>query len=420
LINFYVLREDVVNKDSIIHSSTSRLIYVATTSHGRTQTMSMLTITAMSLMLPLLSASDPQDRPSLALELKHGICIDRQFRTIPPEPCMRIEADDIRLIKSMGFEFVKFLVNPEPLMSNGHLDASKKWVIRNLAKLAVDEELPAVVCIHPEWEYKKKVLGSPEEFEKYCAFLEDVARFLAEDWSPKQVALQLMTEPGGVEMNWNELQPKLWRAARRAMPSHTLILAGDQVGKIEGLISTEPVDDANVLYSFTTYDPFVFTLQGGEWLTPELWSHLARIPYPSSPEIIAEQKQSILDQIPAEHPDWRAAAEGMLTEYGEARWNKEKIKDRINKLVDWNNAHGGNLRIWCAEFGCYQRTVKPEDRTRFMQDLREAFEDAGIGWAYWSYNENFSIMTSEHQPFGPAKDQRPDEDMLNALLGDKK
>ena len=70
------------------------------------------------------------------------------------------------------------------------------------------------------------------------------------------------------------------------MPGHTLILAGDQVGKIEGLITTEPVDDENVMYSFTFYDPFLFTLQGAAWLTPGVvvatWARCPIRPAPRS------------------------------------------------------------------------------------------------------------------------------------------
>ncbi len=353
----------------------------------------------------------------LALELNRGICIDRQFRTMPPEPGMVVTADDMRLIASMGFDFVKVLVNPEPMQTEGRFDPSKMDYVQGLVRMADEARLPVVVCLHPEWEYKKHVLSDADAFAKYASFLETFARALASQWTPRQLALQLMTEPGANSMKWNELQPQLWQAARRAMPEHTLILAGDQVGKIDGLITTEPVDDPNVMYSFTFYDPFVFTLQGGEWLTPALWSHLGAIPYPSSPEILAERKRVILDRIPADHPDWRAAAEGMLNEYADARWDKDTMQRSVHRLVDWNNAHGGGLKIWCAEFGCYQRTVDPEDRYRFLKDLRDTFEENGIGWAYWSYNETFTVMKRECRPFGPARDQTPDKRMLDLLLG---
>ncbi len=260
------------------------------------------------------------------------------------------------------------------------------------------------------------ILSNEQEFAKFLAFLEDTARLLATHWGPKQLALQLMTEPGANALPWNELQPRLWQAARRAMPGHTLILAGDQVGTIDGLVSTKPVNDANVLYSFTFYDPFVLTLQGGEWLTPKLWAFLGGIPYPSSPEIIAAHKQAILEKIPPEPPEWRAAAEGMLLEYGNARWNREKIAGCVRKLADWNKSHGGALRIWCAEFGCYQHSIDPEDRRRYLKDVRETFEENGIGWAYWSYNETLTVMAPGRQPFGPAHLQTPDKRLLEVLL----
>lgn len=390
--------------------------------------ISLVVVAAVVTVLSLLSgparSEESGGAPALtpppakpALELNRGICIDRQFRTIPPEPGMKFTREDILLIKAMGFEFVKLLVNPEPLLAGSRLDDTKKGYLQEMVDLAVNGGLPVIVCIHPEWEFKKRILGSETEFAAFLPFLEDTARFLAGGWRPKQLAFQLMTEPVTEHLHWNDLQPRMWQTVRRVMPEHTLILAGDQVGKIDGLISTEPVNDANVMYSFTLYDPFVLTLQGGEWLTPGLWAYLGKVPYPSSPEIIAEQKQAILEKIPADPPEWRAAAEGMLIGYGNERWNKEKIAGKIRKLVDWNNAHGGGLKIWCAEFGCYQRTIAPEDRYRFMRDMREVFEENGIGWAYWSYNETFTVMTPERQAFGPAALQTPDTKMLEALLG---
>lgn len=352
----------------------------------------------------------------LALPLNRGISIDRQFRQIPPEPIMRFTRDDIRLIKSSGFEFVKLIVNPAPLMDGPHLDVRKREYLREIVSQVVDEGLPVVVCLHPEWEFKKRILGERAAFAEFLVFLQEVSEYLAERWTPQQLALQLMTEPVTDKIPWNELQPQMWHVARKAMPGHTLILAGDQVGKIEGLLTTQPVDDANVLYSFTFYDPFLFTLQGGEWLTPGWWGQLGPVPYPSSPEIVAASQASLLDKISADPPVWRTDVAGHLTGYGAQRWNQETLTARIALLDQWNQSHGGGLKIWCAEFGCYQHTVRPEDRYQYLRDVRTAFERFGIGWAYWSYNETLTMMTEPRQPFGPAAQQTPDRQLLKALL----
>jgi len=358
----------------------------------------------------------PQPPARLALTLNRGICIDRQFRTIPPEPIMRITPDDIRLIKSMGFEFVKLIVNPEPLQSDQGLSEATRWYLQEIVQRVVDEGLPVVVCIHPEWAYKGKILSDGDQFARFARFVEQTGRFLAARWGPQQLALQLLTEPGNNTLDWNQLQPRLWQAARSVMPGHTLILAGDQVGKIEGLVATQPVDDDNVLYSFTFYDPFVLTLQGGEWLSPGWWAHLGGVPYPANPEVISACLPAILDQIPAAPAEWRPTVRRILNEYGAEQWNREKIAARVRRLADWNQLHGGGLKIWCAEFGCYQRTIAAADRLRYLQDVREVFESHGIGWAYWSYNETLTVLTPQRQPFGPASAQTPDDKLLDALF----
>jgi hypothetical protein len=161
-------------------------------------------------------------------------------------------------------------------------------------------------------------------------------------------------------------------------------------------------------------------MQGAEWLAPGWGSNLVAVPYPSSPEIMHESLPTLLGKIPTTPESWRPEVARLLTEYGAARWHREQIASRVQKLADWNHSHGGGLKIWCAEFGCYQRTIETTARYRYLQDVREAFERHGIGWAYWSYNETFTVMTAQRQPFGPAKRQTPDKRLLEVLFGSRR
>ena len=74
--------------------------------------------------------------------------------------------------------------------------------------------------------------------------------------------------------------------------------------------------------------------------------------------------------------------------------------------MDWNNSHGGELKLWIAEFGVHNESVDPADRYEFIQDLREIAEENDIGWAIWSYDETFTVLTPDHQP---------DQQMMQAL-----
>lgn len=61
-----------------------------------------------------------------------------------------------------------------------------------------------------------------------------------------------------------------------------------------------------------------------------------------------------------------------------------------------------------VEFGCYDSLystirfgsegagVPDSKRLEFIKDMREAWEAYGIGWCYWSYNEGFTVFTTEY------------------------
>jgi hypothetical protein len=369
-----------------------------------------------------LFAGEPggNNPPRLALRLDRGICIDRQVRKMPPEPGMTIHPDDIRLIRRMGFEFVKLLVNPAVFQSKGGLDATRIEYFDRIVDPAARENLPAVVCIHPEDDFKRAALANADRFDDFLAFLQALGRHIAARWTPRQVALQLMTEPYGSSddpaawNHWNRLQQRLWRAIRKELPAHTLILSGDSFGSLEGLYNIQPVDDDNVMYCFTFYEPFLFTFQGGNWRS-DIVPRLHRVPYPSSDATAADIPR-LLQPVPASR---QAAAKVQLERYAREHWNREALAARIEKAAAWRRLHGGRPVLWCAEFGCFQDAARPEDRRRYLSDMRIVLEERHIGWAYWSYNETFTVMSAGRTPFGPAGSQTPDREVLGVLLPDK-
>jgi len=386
------------------------------------RTLSLLYVALLLVPTARLFAGEPEGsgRPKPALRLDRGICIDRQLRSIPPGPGMRVCRDDLRLIKRMGFEFVKLLFNPAVFQSADGIDSSHVGYLDQLLDSAAAEKLPVVACIHPEDDFKRRVLGNAADFERFFGFMQALSRHIAGRWTPGQVAFQLMTEPYGTSPNpadwnhWNRLQRRLWRAVRGQMPGHTLILSGDRIGSIEGLDNIQPVEDENAMYCFTFYEPHLFTFQGGTWRS-DILPGLGNLPYPSSGKLLAELPR-YLESVP--EPS-RAAAARQIDEYARERWDRSRLAARIDKAVGWRRRHGGRPKLWCAEFGCYQAAVSPADRCRYLLDMRTVLEERGIGWAYWSYSETFSVMTSGRPPFGPASAQTPDKAVLKVLLPDK-
>ena len=354
----------------------------------------------------------------LALPLNRGICIDRQVHSIPPTPDRVTRADDVRVVRTLGFEFVKLIFNPVVFKSGDGLDTSHMAYFDQIVNYGVAEKLPVVVCIHPEWKYKEQVLGNPAEFASFLGFMKALSGHIAARWTCSQVALQLMTEPPPASTNssdwnyWGTLQQRLWQTARAELPAHTLILSGDMGGSIEGLEHATPVDDDNVLYGFTFYEPNLFAWQGDGGSA--LMHCLKGIPFPSGPEALTKLP-GILASVPQE---LQGEVKRRVEEYAAQRWDPDKVSARIAKLDTWRRAHGGKLKLWCAEFGCHQGAPEA-DRRQYLELMRTLFDRYKIGWSYWSFNEDYAVMTSSRTPSGPANEQTPDKAILHALMPDK-
>jgi len=352
-----------------------------------------------------------QNESKLALPLKRGVTLDRQYWSIPEEP--NFTRGDIAIARDMGFEFTKLIINPAPHKEGAGLAESAMPYVETAANLVLGEGLPVVLCLHPEPDFKNTYLGEPEKFPEYLDFMRAFARFIAKRWRPDQAVFQLMTEPFGNTRDWNELQPLIWAAVRQELPEHTLILSGDQVATIEGLEKVVPVDDENVYYAFEFYEPFLFTLQG--FFKKDWWPHLANVPYPASPEIVDAALPAILEKLPEDADEWRSDLEKEVRTYGEARWDTTRLDERVGKVKAWSDRHGGGHHLICGEFGVYTGQVPPEDRYAFIRDSRLAFEKHGAGWTYWSFNEAFTVLKPERTPWNEATPELVDPYIIDAL-----
>jgi endoglucanase len=377
-----------------------------------------LAVLAVSAGMALGDESVTSNLAKPILKLERGICIDRQLRSIPPEDMNVIQRDDIRLIKSMGFEFVKLIINPAVIKSEGDLDASHIWYLDQVVQRTVDEELPVVVCIHPEPDFKQTVLNDVDEFSRFVSFMKTLAGRMADRWGPDQLAFQLMTEPFACSADrndwnhWDKLQRQLWTAIRSKMPKHTLILSGDTMGSVDGLFNITPVNDDNVLYCFTFYEPLVFTQQGTGEKSGDMF-YLRNLPYPSGPHIL-----TVMPTILASVPEpWKADITRRIEHYAREQWDERRVAARFGRLAEWRKLHGGKVGLWCAEFGCYE-AAPAADRCCYLSQVRTLFDKLGIGWCYWSYNETFTVMDANRKRYGPANEQTPDSAVLNALMPD--
>ena len=139
--------------------------------------------------------------------------------------------------------------------------------------------------------------------------------------------------------------------------------------------------DSNVIYVFHFYEPHTFTHQGAGW-GAYYWHWLKGLHYPSSPDNAGQ----VAGAVPEAHDRLQ------VIRYGQDHWDASRIEAEINQAADWARQRG--VPLICNEFGVYRAFVDPQDRARWITDVRTSLERHNIGWAMWDYSGSFGVVTN--------------------------
>jgi len=324
-----------------------------------------------------------------AEKLKRGINASEWFAQVydkrgytPEHFQVWTTAEDIALIKSMGFDHVRLSVNPQPMFTArepnkipveylGYLDAAVKMIL--------DHGLAVVIDLHPESDFKARLSNDDEFVEQFADFWRALAEHYS-TWDADRVFLEVLNEPELTDRyRWLGVQMKLAAAIRQGAPAHTIIAAGARWSSDDELVFQEPLHDPNIIYNFHFYEPHIFTHQGATW-GKYYWHWLRGVRYPStaeSAELAAALAPSEVDRL-------------QVIRYGHEHWDAERIESEMKQAAEWARRRG--VPLVCNEFGVYQEYSDPHDRAAWLHDVRTALERNGIGWAMWDYSGSFGLV----------------------------
>ncbi len=367
---------------------------------------------------------DPADNEAQrpVMDMKQGIVPDRRqyygSDSRELEPGAVVGYEDIAAMKNMGFDHVKLLLTPNHLIAeDGSLKKEEMeyitWVVNNV----IEQDFRAMICIHPESPFKETYLATLDKFELLCKWYGELAAYIGEHWASDEVSLQLMTEPfaNSSEVTWSYMSDRMWGAVRNVLPDHTIITSS-VMGNLESLKTMSPATDDNLIYSFTTYEPYTTGFATFVSSSTPMWKYIKNVPYPIKAGVdYTLVIESCIEEVPNEY---KANARELLTNYVkgvsdnghvyvnnyDSLYNAEWHMLRAKSLDDWRQKYGGNIHIMCVEFGCMYPEwpmavygakvlgISHESRYQLIKDLRTSFEAYDIGWSYWSYNEAFTIF----------------------------
>jgi endoglucanase len=373
----------------------------------------LLSVTCLvtNFLLPQTAASSAlQETSSLPASriarLRHGINASNWFAQVYDSRGYTKEhfqswttAEDIALIKSMGFDHVRLSVNPQPMMTNHRAGEISQEYLGSLdvaMKIILNQGLAVVVDLHSESDFKTRLTKDDSFVQEFADFWRALARHYS-TWDAERVFFEVLNEPEfSDQYRWSGVQAKLAAAIREGAPQHTIIATGGRWSDDDDLVFLEPLRDSNVIYNFHFYEPHIFTHQGATW-SAYSWQWVKGLHYPSSPESVANVALAVPDAVD------RMA----VIRYGQDHWNAERIDAEITQVAEW--ARQRRVPVMCNEFGVYRAFAEPQDRAAWIHDVRTALELHNMGWTMWDYSGSFGVVTK--------KDGRsvPDEITLRAL-----
>jgi endoglucanase len=372
----------------------------------------------LALLLPLAAFADP------IFTMQRGLNVDFWMDwgagVTPPAVADwtgRVPDGVLKTLHDDGFDTLRMPIDPAPLLAMGAGDMQARAIdqIATAVTTLQDAGFNVIVDLHA-YPRKQDHFGVEEITENptvtalHLALTGAVARRLR-DFDPARTAIEVLNEPtlrcdgvvDAITPPWEDQLLALHNAARKGAPGLPIILSGACWGGIEGLEAIDPalIADDNVIWSFHSYDPFIFTHQTANW-TDGTARYFADIPYPPTliddlhaAELVTQAAIRAHDDPAGPGPDPYNFAWDMMA----YRDDFLPVDDGTRRAAAWADAHHiARNRLIMGEFGAKSARDDgtPFDRdsnARFLAAKRTAAESQGIGWALWPFAGMQPFMT---------------------------
>lgn len=286
-----------------------------------------------------------------------------------PSYGLELDPEDVSEIAGAGFTAVRIPVrfSAWALESEPYtIDPSLLDQVDAVLDAAAANDLAAIVDVH----HYDEIFEDPAAHSARLAGIWHEIATHVQDRPTSDVFYELLNEPHNNlnDDEWNQIAADTLATIRTIDPVRPIIIGPTNWNDDQALPGLVLPDDDNIIVTFHYYAPFEFTHQGAEWVTgADAW---------------------------------------LGTGWSSADGAGQLINDEFAAVAEW--ASERNVPVLLGEFGVVA-AADEADRVNWVRWVREAAENEGFAWAYWSWAGDY---------FGIQNDQTNewDTDLLEALI----
>ena len=290
-------------------------------------------------------------------------------------------ATDFANIRAEGFDHVRL-----PARWNDYTGPAPDFVIAETFALKVDalvdwalaHGLGALVNIH---HFDDFTTDPAAQSAKLYKLWEQIAARYAN--RPNAVAFELLNEPkdNATTTVLNPIYEEAIRRIRLTNPTRPIFVGPGNFNSISQLTALRlPANDANLIVTVHSYEPFLFTHQGATWAGDGPLT--TGVVYPGPP-LTPKQPIPPSSNLPWV-VDWFNQYNALPTAVNPS--GKAAFVGSLELAKTWSDYYGRPIHV--GEFGCYE-LADAASRANFYRDMREAMDRLGLGWAMWDWKAGF-------------------------------
>jgi endoglucanase len=321
-----------------------------------------------------------------------------------------IKEDDIKFISSIGYDHVRIPIDEKEMWDSignpnktafQYLTGCLEWCKKYKLQVIVDMHVLKSHHFNAGNEGKINSLWTDAAAQNHFIDLWIYLSGILHEYPNNMLAYEILNEAvAPTHDDWNNLLNKVVAAIRKLEPERVIVI-GANMWQIAPNIQylKLPENDKNIILSFHTYTPILFTHHLADWVSFKNFS--GSVHYPG--RVISDEdfKKNYKITIPEE--------DYLFTECTDT-FNKQRLFEVFKSGLEF--AKSKNLQLYCGEFGSLP-TVDRKDRLQYYSDMISDMEENNIAWCNWEYKGDFGIFFFDREKLVSTE---PDYELIKVLL----